>query len=555
MSGTTGIKQGNVIVPTSNPTGAIQFTPASEYIGMALQEFYHWTSNASFYNTMTPFLKPFYRKVQNWERWINGIVPEFHDLAKGVIPTHFAKAIVDKVSALIYGGGIALSCASKDDDSTVENDTLKFAGEWRNKVKLSSIVQTAIRNASGLGTTCFKLNADAEKDLWLETIPMSRAKYDFDHNGQIIGAKFYMAVFERGTSDKGYVYGLCEHRYYETNEKGDRIPYCEYRMYRIYMTVNIQQAPTETYVKWEDLEHWAREQLKSCYAYIRLDKPIRLPFTNLGLFAYKWTESCSSMPHLKYGDSVLEGLTKYLCEYDILSSILDTEMYLGRAKVIASSPIKNSNNKTNAYNSGLDSFIYYIESMSTEGQPFNFVQPEIRAEQLKSIRNTLLENIATAIGIAPSSFAQYLQDSSNRTAREVSAEESATTLFVENMRRRLEIPINQMLADVLRYYGYVDDVEIRWTRAGMTNQTILVETLARAKEAGLISGRKAHHAFNFDDDEEQNEEDYALVLEEQQQQGSAGPYDFPFGAEGFEDFGGGDVGDNEGPAESTGAGL
>jgi hypothetical protein len=78
-----------------------------------------------------------------------------------------------------------------------------------------------------------------------------------------------------------------------------------------------------------------------------------------------------------------------------------------------------------------------------------------------------------------------------------------------------------MLKAVLSFYGYVDDVEIRWTRAGMTNQTVLVETLARAKEAGLISGRKAHHAFNFDDDEEQNEEDYALVVEAQKAQEAA----------------------------------
>ena len=55
-------------------------------------------------------------------------------------------------------------------------------------------------------------------------------------------------------------------------------------------------------------------------------------------------------------------------------------------------------------------------------------------------------------------------------------------------------------------------MEIRWTRAGMTNQTVLVDTLARAVGAGLISEKKAHHAFNFDDDEEQNEEDYSLVV-------------------------------------------
>jgi hypothetical protein len=306
-------KQGMVIVPNSVATGGVQFTPASEYIGMAMQEYYSWVNNTAFYNTMPPYLKPFYWKVQNWERWINGVVPTFHDLMKGIVPTHFAKSIVDKVSSLVYGGGISLSNAGDDNDDGISNETLQFAGDWKNKVKLSSIVQTAIKNAAGLGTTCFKLNADAEKELWLETIPMSRAKYDFDHNGQIVGAKFYMAVFERGTSNKGYVYGLYEHRYYATDNNGKKAPYCDYRMYRIHMNTRNQQAPSENYVRWEDLEHWAREQLKECYASIKLDRPIRLPFKNLGLFAYKWTDSVSSMPHLRYGDSVLEGLSKYLC--------------------------------------------------------------------------------------------------------------------------------------------------------------------------------------------------------------------------------------------------
>ena len=52
----------------------------------------------------------------------------------------------------------------------------------------------------------------------------------------------------------------------------------------------------------------------------------------------------------------------------------------------------------------------------------------------------------------------------------------------------------------------------------MTNTTILVDTLSKAVQSGLISEKKAHHAFNYDDDEEQNEEDYKLVLEERDAQ-------------------------------------
>ena len=511
----SNVKPGKVIVPNSTNTGGVQFTPASEYIGMALQEYYNWVNNTSFYATMPPYLKPFYWKVQNWERWINGLVPAFHDLSKGIIPTHFAKAIVDKVAGLVYGGGLTLANAGKD-DKTVENETLQVIGEWKNKVNLCSVVQNAIKYAAGLGTTCFKLNAGAHKDLWLEAIPMNRAKYDFDHNGKIVGAEFYMTVFERGTSQNGYVYGLYEHRYYGVDKEGKTVPLCDYRMYRIMTNTNNQQAPSKTYIKWEDLEYWVRKQLKDCFASIKLDTPIRLPFTNLGLFTYKWTERVSSMPHLRYGDSVLEGLSKYLCEYDILSAIFDTEMYTGRGRVVASSPVKNSNGRTSNFNAGLDSFITYVESMNTEGQPFSFVQPQIRAEELKSMRNTLLENIATAIGISPSSFAPYLQDSSNRTAREVSAEESATTLFVENKRESLVSALNEMLDTVRLYFGKPDKVVVSFSRAGQSNYTLLVENAVKIYQAGGSSLEKFVRTVNPDLDEAQIAEEIEKIKAEQQ---------------------------------------
>ena len=125
--------------------------------------------------------------------------------------------------------------------------------------------------------------------------------------------------------------------------------------------------------------------------------------------------------------------------------------------------------------------------------------------------NLLLESMATSIGISVSTLASYISDGGNRTAREVSAEESSTTLFVENARRRMEAPINKLLGAVLRFYGYIDDVEIRWSRAGMTNITVLVDTLTKAVNGGLISKEAAHHAYNFDNDEEQNAEDFAKV--------------------------------------------
>ena len=67
---------------------------------------------------------------------------------------------------------------------------------------------------------------------------------------------------------------------------------------------------------------------------------------------------------------------------------------------------------------------------------------------------------------------------------------------------------------MLRFYGFADDVEVRWSRAGMSNPSVMVDYLTKAVNAGLISRKKAHKAFNYDDDEELVEEDWALVEEE-----------------------------------------
>ena len=227
-----------------------------------------------------------------------------------------------------------------------------------------------------------------------------------------------------------------------------------------------------------------------------------MPFVDLGVYLYLWTPCVSSMPHITFGDSVLEGLHKYLCEYDILSACMDTEMYVSRARVLAKKAVQNPQ-KTN-YNSGIDSFLFnYYEDMGNESKPLVFIQPEIRAEQFKALRNMTLENIATAVGISPSSFASYLQDNSNRTAREVSAEESATTLTVENKRECLVNCLNKLLETVCTYYGKSDRVKVEFSKAGQTNYTLLVENAVKIYQAGGSSLEQFVRTVNPNMDESQ----------------------------------------------------
>lgn len=502
----------NALYAGEGGIGGVRFAPTSEYIGMALQELYNWVNNTVVFNTVPPLMRPFYRKIQNFDRWINGYVPEFHDFSKGVIPTHLAKAIVDKVSALIFGGGVMYQNVSNpsDADGDGKSETLEKIGEWVKDTSFSSVVQNVIKYGVGLGTSAFKLNVSSDKQLWCEAVPLSRARYEFDAKGNVLGARFFIQLFEKDNLNSGEAFGLYEERFFCEGK-----PAAQYKVYRINRPVNQSQMPTEVSATWEELPHWIRKQLKEAFYQIRLDTPIRLPFMTLGVYVYRYTPSVSSMPHLKYGDSVLEGLTKYLCEYDIISSCLDTETYVSRARVLAKKNVRNPSAAGANYNTGIDTFLLtYYESMGNTEQPLQFIQPEVRAEQFKALRNLTLENIASAIGISPSSFASYLQDNSNRTAREVSAEESSTTLLVENKREGLKHAINRLLEDVCLFYGYLDKVVGEFSKAGQSNYTLLVENAVKIYQAGGSSLEQFVRTINPNFDEAQIKREVDMIRKE-----------------------------------------
>lgn len=52
----------------------------------------------------------------------------------------------------------------------------------------------------------------------------------------------------------------------------------------------------------------------------------------------------------------------------------------------------------------------------------------------------------------------------------------------------------------------------------MTNISLLTSTLREAKQAGLVSARKAYSMWNFDDDEQQIQSGYEEMLKEQEEE-------------------------------------
>jgi hypothetical protein len=540
------------------------------------QKQWQQVNNESFYSMLpAPYIMFYQNWVKQWLYWYDGYVPYVHGGAAGLLSTSIGTTLVNRCTDQVFGGDIMFANARKPhlvettpDGKRISKALDFISNDWIKRVRGKTVLKKCGKDALGGGFALLKLNK-RDGELWLDELRADRFYID-KVGDKILKCVCLLSFYENTTSKNSDRYVLVEERRYEEiGMFGKQIPVVEYKMYSTSVPIQFLTGVQDNCKKWESLPKEVKKAFKDQYGSgMMLNKPMALNgFNNLGVYLMLASDGVSSVPQINLGESLLANIMTYLYEYDFYNTCFNTDMYLARGRIMmpkemqspaAFGGVGNMQAIANMQPRGLDSFIYtQYESYNNEGKGPEAIQFALRSQEWKEARDILVQSIATGIGISVSTLASYISDGSNRTAREVSAEESATTLFVENMRRRFEEPINEMLNDVLRFYGYIDDVEIRWTRAGMTNQTVLVDTLARAVEAGLISRKKAHHAFNFDDDEEQNNEDYALVLEEEKTRNASSTFDFPLGGEGFDDISGGDEpdADNEGQAKPTGAGV
>ena len=213
----------------------------------------------------------------------------------------------------------------------------------------------------------------------------------------------------------------------------------------------------------------------------------------------------------------------YLQSYDYYWSAFNTDMYLGRGRVLVDKEMQSPQAKAqnvNDYNSGLDSMLFtQIRRNAGMGEPLQPtpIQFDLRSQSWEQIRTMIIQNIAINTGLNLASIASFLNDTNSaRTAREISTEESETALFVDDKREIIERPLNRLLKIVTNYYGYTDDVVIRWSSAGLSNIYARSEMIATGLSNGFISPQKAVQMFNQDLDEYQLQEEFDNIKAEKE---------------------------------------
>lgn len=503
----------------------------------------YWTYNqstkATFYAVVSPRYYYFMmRYVQHWLYWYDGWVPYFHNSSNGIFSTHIAASIVNRLADKVSGGQLMFKNSGKELKKGETNAALEFIStKWAQQADFARVRNLATRFAAAAGTALLKANID-KKGIWAEALRFDSFVPEVDFRGNIVKVTCYLQQYtnmERSsngnTKDSYY---LVEERYFgDITTKSGRVklrnrPLVKYCVKKATAVVgastDVSQVQGES-VEFTRLPKQVRKSILKNYNVLRFDVPHLLPFNDwLGVELVRWTDTVSDIPQLPFGESLIAQCISYLMTYDYYYSAFATDMYTGRARVLMpktmKKPKKDGENSSN-FNDGYDSYLYQQYPSTAAGEvngepekplPLQF---DLRSNDWKTIRDTIVENMALSIGVDVSALASFMSDSAAKTATEISTDENETAGFINNQRAIIEKPFNRFLKHVTEYYGYSDTVELRWSAAGLTNRRTLAEIINIGKQGGFLSTEKAVEMFNYDDDNAQVTEELKRIQEEE----------------------------------------
>lgn len=419
--------------------------------------------------------------VSQWNQYAKGFVWGLH--SKDFFSTGMGYTVCDIMVREITNGGYRFS--SKDE--SLSNDIQM----WADETGFDEVVEQAFWWANAVGNSLLKLTPIAgSKQVYAEAYPITRCMFNINKRGQVTQAKFINRFMTGGV--KGKTYLAVEHRILLNG-----IPY--YKVDLKNYSAQVQQLEIGAdIVDFETLEASAKESFRSSYGNINIREWYKLPFSNLGCFNVKNKAVASALADLPgYSDSTLHTALDiiYSLDYNFTGGEMDN--YFGKTTVFVPPEMRPVNVRLGASGSfsevieeaPLEDEVYTklpnSSGYSEDGNKPLFIQPELRAESRKYIRDAQLELLASKVGLSSSTLANHLAYNTSKTATEVNQETDTTSVTIRNKRKLAERAINALLCEVAKYYGYADKIKIVWNKDGMSTLTYRKEIIDEYN-AGLI---------------------------------------------------------------------
>lgn len=382
----------------------------------------------------------------------------------GNLTANIGRTIVTQATKLIKGDKILFN----GDDTACQF----LSDVWVPSAGFDNTLEQVINYMLTGGTQALKLNMDKMGRCRLSASRVDRYICTTNDCGDVVEALFFVTLIStiKSTDNKSNTqYWLVERRYYKEGE-----PFVEYIVHTKSGVAGSEILPFifDGGVPYENLSDVAKHTVDA--QGIKLNEPLKLPFRDgLGVWVTPATATNSVVPGIAMGDPLLYGCLDMLWAIDTVFCGSMIDVLNGKGVVLVPKYFLNTLNKelekigykrgayfSSDFDSSNDSIVHVTVREDKDFKP-EVVQFDIRSQAYKEMWELILRQVVVAAGYTPTSIFPFLQDTSARTATEVTAEENLTRASVQSIHRLLIPKLNKAFAEILYQEGFKGQASIQ----------------------------------------------------------------------------------------------
>lgn len=414
-----------------------------------------------------PYLTYYNAYIRQWLQWSTGFVPMLH--RHDFFSTGMGYTVCDIFTRECMSGGYRLDSTDHAVKDFIEGWTKDDFTNLLNKMFFFS-------NAGGNAILCL---TPIDGDVYASVYPINRLVFQIGRSGKITEA----TLFNRFVAGESAYYAK-EHRVMMRGK-----PY-----YKVTLGKGtLATSPSWNTQKYEAVPLEILSQWKYAYGDILPGVWYEFPerFKSIGLYNVRNKSVAVAIADMPgYSDSTLHTALDILYSIDYNYTSQQVDQYMGKSRALIPKQMQTISAVAGPQAQILvqegRSFVESVQSPQLEedfyteiaangmnGEPIKpyFIQPDLRGETHRYLRDADLELLASKVGLSSSTLANHLTYNNSKTATEVRAEQDTTETSVNNKRALANKAINEMLTDVAFFYGYDGAVEINWGRAGVNTST------------------------------------------------------------------------------------
>lgn len=437
-------------------------------------------NDSSFYSLVPDGYKTYYYAyIRQWTQWAQGFVPQLH--RHDFFSTGMGYTVCEIFTKECMAGGYRFNSANAI--------AKEFIGNWDSDMLYETFNQMYFFANAGGNAILALTPVDGE--IYPSVYPIDRVIFQLGRRGKITRATIYNRFVAGETC-----YYTRERRavFHRKNYYCVDIARGTLVLSPSFQSERLHDVPKEVMAQWQD-----------CYGGVKPSVWYRLPnkMRSLGLYNVKNKAVSVALKDLPgYSDSTLHTALDVLYSIDYNYTQSQVDQYMGKSRALVPKQMQKVQVRQPGtladgmeFNQAIDyvppplddDFFTQVPDNNLNGDLMKpqFIQPDLRGEQHKLIRDSDLELLASKVGLSPGDIATHLGEKAHMTATQVTVEQDTTETSVNNKRQLASIAINDMLADVLAFYGLEGEVTIEWGRAAV-NSAQENEELLRDYQAGTL---------------------------------------------------------------------